>query len=207
MMQAYAATTTTKKNLAYLRKTGWGIMVSPKGPNQDRPAGMRYALDNGAWWAHATGRPFDASAFMRALDKLWFEADFIVLPDIVAGGLRSLDFSLEWYDRLKMDGQLLLAVQDGMEIKDVAPYVGELGLFIGGSTEWKEKTLFQWGELATQKGNAYIHCGRVNSQRRLNLCKQAGIDSFDGSGPAKFLKHAEVMNRELAQHSMRFRGW
>lgn len=199
-MRAYAADTTTKVNLQFLRNNDWRLMLSPKGPSLD-PKGMRYALDNGAWWSFQNDRPFDADAFKRALELLWFDADFIVLPDIVAGGRRSLDFSLDWYQRLGMDGLFLLAVQDGMETDDVSPYLGEVGIFIGGTTEFKERTMFDWAALAA-KHEAYIHCGRVNSQRRLNMCKQAGIDSFDGSGPSKFKRHAEVMTRELNQKSI-----
>jgi hypothetical protein len=176
-------------------------MISAKG--NLKPQGMKFALDNGAWWCYQHGKPFDADAFMRALDQFWFDADFIVLPDIVAGGRRSLDFSLEWHHRLKMDGLLLLPVQDGMLPVHVEPYLSDVGLFIGGTTAFKESTAFEWASLA-RSHDAYIHCGRVNSQRRLNLCKQAGIDSFDGSGPAKFQLHAEVMNRELNQGSLRF---
>jgi hypothetical protein len=197
-MIAYASRTGTRKNLAFLRSSGWRIMISAKGVL--RTEGFPYALDNGAWNAYANGTPFDSDAFLRALDELGECADFIVLPDIVAGGRRSLDFSLSWLDRVRVFGRLmLLPVQDGMSVQMVDTAIAEgMGIFVGGTTEFKEKSLPDWGSFANMFG-IYIHCGRVNSRRRLKLCKQAGVDSFDGSGPSRFLAHARVMDAELRQ--------
>lgn len=181
---AYASRTGTRRNLAALRRAGWRIMVSAKGVLRNE--GMPYSLDNGAWWAFANKQPFDEQAFLRAYDLLADGADFVVLPDIVAGGMRSLDFSLGWRERLPRVCPQLLAVQDGMEPEDIAPLVGrELGIFVGGSTEWKLARLADWGALAKQTG-AYLHVGRVNSVRRIALCAAARADSFDGSSVSRY---------------------
>lgn len=95
---AYASRTGTRRNLAALRQAGWRLMVSAKGVL--RSEGFPYCLDNGAWWSFANGQPFDEAAFLRAYGALARGADFVVLPDIVAGGLRSLEFSLNWRVRL-----------------------------------------------------------------------------------------------------------
>jgi len=60
-----------------------------------------------------------------------------VLPDIVASGLASLEFSLRWKERLRgMPTRMLLAVQNGMQINDVASLLSPaIGIFIGGTTE------------------------------------------------------------------------
>ena len=50
--------------------------------------------------------------------------NFAVLPDIVQGGLASLDFSLSWEKRVRpYSERVLIAVQDGMEPKDVEQYL------------------------------------------------------------------------------------
>lgn len=165
-------------------------MVSPLDPRNE---GFPYALDNGAWSAFVGDRLFDSVAFLRALQLLGAGADFVVVPDIVAGGPASLELSLEWLPLVRGTSRLaLLAVQDGMEPGEVLPYLGpRVGLFIGGSTEWKLETLAGWCQLARRAG-AYCHVGRVNSARRIGLCIAAGAHSFDGSGASRFRK---VLNR------------
>jgi hypothetical protein len=88
-------------------------------------------------------------------------------------------------DRLRGICPLLLAVQDGMSALDVRPYVGELGLFIGGTSGWKEQSAAEWGGLAREVG-CYLHMGRVNSQRRIKIARAAGCDSFDGSSVTRY---------------------
>lgn len=180
----YASRTGTRRNLAAMRQAGWGLMVSAKGVWRTEGF-QRYALDNGAWWAYQQRKPFDEAAFLSAWRLLGASSDFVVLPDIVAGGMASLNFSIQWLSRI--DHRLrLLAVQDGMTPRLVAPFLGpSLGIFVGGSTEWKEHTLTQWGSLAKELG-IYLHVGRVNSRRRISLCTAAGADSFDGSSVTRF---------------------
>lgn len=188
---AYASRTGTRQNLAALRAAGWGLMVSARGVL--RTEGFdTYALDNGAWTSFQRGEAFDESAFQLAVDKLGERADFIVVPDIVAGGLRSLDFSLTWLERLRgVSTPMAFAVQDGMTPAMVEPYIGagrsKAGyLFVGGSTEWKLATMSQWVELGRRK-HAGIHVGRVNTVRRIKACLGAGATSFDGSGPSRYV--------------------
>lgn len=161
---------------------------------------MRYAIDNGAWTAYQQGEPFDESAFLAVVDKLGERAEWTVLPDVVQGGLASLDFSLRWMERLRgMPSQLLIAVQDGMQLGDVAPFLSPVvGIFIGGSTEWKESTAEAWGHLARRR-NCHLHVGRVNSARRIHICAAAGADSFDGSGPSRFSDALPRLDRATRQ--------
>lgn len=181
----YASRTGTKRNLAALRAAGWRLLVSAQGCL--RTESMPYAMDNGAWTAFQQGIPFDGGAFMRAVDKVGENADWIVIPDIVAGGIRSLEFSLSWMDKLRgLPARLLLAVQDGMNPDDVREYLSPaVGIFIGGTTEWKESTADQWGRLARRR-NCYLHVGRVNSQRRISICAAAGANSFDGTSASRY---------------------
>lgn len=178
----YASRTGTRRNLAALREAGWRLLVSATGVW--RSEGFPYAIDNGAWTAHQKGELFDASLFERCVDAMWEGADWIVVPDIVGGGLRSLDLSLSWAARLP--GLRLIPVQDGMEPGHVEPYLHEgLGLFLGGSTEWKLERMRQWGAVARRAG-CYYHVGRVNTRRRIRMCIEAGADSCDGTSATRF---------------------
>lgn len=183
-MIGYASRTGTRRNLTALRRADWRLLISARGVL--RTEGMPFALDNGAWTAFQRGEPFDASAFERAVDMLGEGADWTVIPDIVAGGLASLDFSLAWLDRLSGCRRLLLAVQDGMTPDLVRPLLSQrIGVFVGGTTEWKLATAMEWGQLAHHVG-CHMHVGRVNTVRRIRLCAAAGADSFDGTSATMF---------------------
>lgn len=182
---SYASRTGTRRNLDAMRRAGWHLLVSAAGVL--RTEGMPYAIDNGAWSAFQQGRKFDEDAFMRAIELLGEGADWIVLPDIVAGGLASLDYSLRWLERLRgMPTKLLIAVQDGMEIEDVRSFFNPcVGIFVGGTTEWKIATAGAWGSVARRR-NCYLHVGRVNSVRRIHLCAAAGANSADGTSASRY---------------------
>lgn len=185
-MMAYASRTGTWRNLAALRAAGWGLIVSATGAH--RTEGFsRYGIDNGAWTAHQQGAPWDEAAFRALVGALGAGADFIVAPDIVAGGLTSLRLTERWLPRLDGIGRWrLVAVQDGMAADDVRPLLGHgVGIFVGGSTPWKLATVRAWGRLAAETG-AYLHVGRVNTARRIALCASAGADSFDGTSATKY---------------------
>lgn len=200
MMAAYASRTGTRRNLAALRGAGWRLLVSARGVL--RHEGFPYAIDNGAWTAFQKGEPFDVPAFEKAVEWGADGADWLILPDIVGGGIESLRFSMEWAPRLHGVCPLLLAVQDGMRPADVAPIVGPgVGIAVGGTTEWKEFTTPAWGALARETG-AYLHVLRVNSRRRINLCRDAGADSFDGSSASRFAKTLPLLDGARRQLSL-----
>lgn len=185
-MICYASRTGTKRNLAALRAAGWRLMVSRAGVW--RTEGFPYALDNGAWTDFRTGRDFDDEAFKAIVDKLGREADWVVAPDIVAGGLRSLRFSMVWLAPLLVRTRMVLVpVQDGMGPQDLVNIVlpGRVGIFLGGSTDWKITNMRPWGEFCAARG-IYYHVGRVNTQRRFRLAHIAGADSVDGSSASRY---------------------
>lgn len=180
-MIAYASRTGTRRNLDALRQAGWRLLVSATGPH--RTEGFPYAIDNGAWTAHQQGAPFDELAFCAVVEALGGDADFVVVPDIVAGGLASLEMSRRWLPWvLARTRRALIAVQDGMTLDDVAPLLSErVGVAIGGSTEWKLAALGSRSWSAS-----WLHVLRVNTARRIRLCGYAGAHSFDGSSASRF---------------------
>lgn len=207
-MIAYASRTGTKRNLSALRAAGWRLMVSARGVL--RTEGFPYALDNGAWTAFQRGERFDVGAFERAVEQLGAGADFIVLPDIVCGGLDSLTMSRRWWDQFHYRPALahvpkLIAVQDGFEARDIRPMLSaRTGIFVGGSTGWKLHTMKRWSALARSYG-AICHVGRVNTARRIALCAAAGVDSWDGSGWSRFGE--TIRGGELARQQIDIEGY
>lgn len=200
LLMPYASRTGTRRNLDALRAAGWRLLVSATGSLRNE--GFPYGLDNGAWTAFQAGKPFDEARFSSALRLMGRDADWAVIPDIVAGGNASLEFSLRWMRMvLEECSRGLLAVQDGMESSSVRDLIGpRVGIFVGGSTRWKEQTLAQWATIAHEKG-AWCHVGRVNTARRIALCSSAGAHSFDGTSASKFVKTLPLLDgarRQLA---------
>lgn len=148
--------------------------------------GFRFGLDNGAWSAFQQGREIDLFAFESAVETHGAAADWVVAPDIVAGGLRSLDLTASWLYRLRHLQLTLIAVQDGMLPHDVAPLMGpRIGIFLGGSTDWKLSTMQRWGDWCMSIG-AYYHVARVNTARRIRMAHRGWADSFDGSSASRY---------------------
>ena len=182
-MRCYASNTGTKRNLEQFRRHGWRVLLTPQNPKW--PDGLHCGIDNGAWPAFVNNLPFDGDGFMRVVERNGPAADWVVIPDKVAEGLKSLEFSEGWMPKLRGLKLLLLAVQDGMEPHHVSAFMRRyptqaIGIFLGGSTEWKLKTMYSWGMVADALG-VYYHVARVNSAKRIRLAQEAGADSIDGT--------------------------
>jgi hypothetical protein len=50
-------------------------------------------------------------------------------------------------------------------------------IFVGGSTDWKRRTMSMWCEVFDR-----VHVGRINTERWLWECDEAGAESCDGTG-------------------------
>ena len=201
-MIGYASNTGTKRNLEALRVHGWRILLTPDNPKR-RPE-LCHGIDNGAWGAFQKQIPFDAAAFLSLVERHGDAADFVVIPDIVAGGMASLEFSLTWLDRLQHLEKILLPVQDGMDVLTVAAVLHQypkMGIFLGGTTEWKLSTMLQWGILAAAM-NRHYHVGRVNTMRRIRLCAEAGASSFDGTSATMYACTLPMLESARRQPSL-----
>lgn len=156
-------------------------------PNEYPPRRTPWALDNGAFALWKSGQPFDGDRFADVCERARAHdvpPDFVVCPDVVAGGLASLSLSLEWERRLRPYGfRLALVVQDGMTRDDVAPVLDRFAvLFVGGSLTWKLETMRAWADLAHEHG-LECHVGRIGSRNRIMAAKRAGVDSVDSCTP------------------------
>jgi hypothetical protein len=68
-----------------------------------------------------------------------------------------------------------VAVQDGMQESDLAHVVGRnVGLFLGGSTEWKLGIMATWGKFCQRHGIYPV--ARVNTERRVWIAVAVGSD-------------------------------
>jgi hypothetical protein len=188
-MICYASRTGTRRNLEALRKHRWGLLVSRAGVW--RTEGFdRWVADNGAWADFQANRAFDEDEYERFLTWVASQAaipDWVVLPDVVAGGLASLALSRRYLNRcLSVAPMVLIAVQDGMEADDLAPLVGpNVGIFLGGSTEWKLAKMAEWGAFCADR-EIHYHVARVNSLKRIYTAIAAGADSIDGSSGSRY---------------------
>jgi len=125
--------------------------------------------------------------FMSSISEAYsvgLKLDFIACPDIVAGGVESLEFSMEWAEgRLRTARNLALVVQDGMTTRDVSrflPLPQFSHIFIGGTKEWKWPVAGEWCDFA-HKNRKKAHIGQCGRLEYLRAAKRVGADSVDST--------------------------
>lgn len=103
-----------------------------------------------------------------------------------------------------MNPRVLIVLQDGMEVRHIVALYRRrrfYGLFLGGSTEWKESTMRKWGRLA-RRLRLYYHVGRVNTARRLALASWSGAHSVDGTSASKFAETIPMLTYAARQQDL-----
>ena len=192
-MVALTGDTRSSRIVKELRRYGIGRMFIKKAirPYPNEPWGF----DNGAFGDYLAGKEFDIHRYWEALSKALKMAEkyhppyMAVLPDIVGGGLSSLELSITIFElKLKwIRFPWYLAVQDGMEnyVKDIElilkAYPDIVGIFLGGTDEFK-KTAPLWSSLAHRNGKKF-HYARAGSIRKIREAIRAGADSLDSALP------------------------
>lgn len=177
--------TRSRRNIELLRSKGWGRMfvVNRPTPYEGEPWGF----DNGAFVCWQKQVPWDAREFEQRLDRTVHlpKPHIAITPDIVAGGLDSLDFSLRWIARLRethTSWPWYLAVQDGMTLNDVKPHMNMFsGIFLGGSDKFKSQA-WRWRTLAHQYGKPF-HYGRCGTPDKVRSAYKVKADSLDSAFP------------------------
>jgi len=159
------------------------------------PRRLPWFLDNGAYTDFKSKKPFDLNRWIRDTRHIMYRLesdewpvemapDFTVVPDLVGGGKDSLDFSIEHLFRIEsLHVPHYLAVQNGMTksmVRSVLPQFG--GVFVGGTLDWKLETMAMWSDMAHDAG-LLCHVGRIGTIPRVEMAKQAGVDSIDSCQP------------------------
>lgn len=206
---AYIGQTRAANLIAELNSYGFGEMTVRE---EFPPRRFPWVFDNGAFKDFTAKREFQSAKYQKALDKMILRPDvrpdFVVVPDIVAGGLQSLRFSESWLPRLRwLDVPLYLVVQDGMTPDDVrsalTPYQG---IFVGGSLPWKLKTAPMWTRLAHEYGRK-CHVGRMGTRDRVRAAWRWGVDSIDSCLPLWSRENLRRFLSGFSEHSnMEFAG-
>jgi hypothetical protein len=176
--------TMSLKIIAQLKNLGWGRMFATFNHNPNPYPNEPWGFDNGAYRSWRKGEPFDNALYLRRLENAHRAGvPYLgVVPDIVAGGMRSLDFSLSYLSRLPKKWPWYLAIQDGMTMVSVESVIGQFsGLFLGGTLRFKS-TAPRWIALAHRHGKKF-HYGRCGTIRRLEYVRTLGVDSLDSAFP------------------------
>lgn len=182
-MKLYQGNNTGKKSVSVCQEHGIGIFLCADYRNPDRF--RYYAVDNGAFSAWINGTEWSGIKFLELLNKVGRAQrppDFVIVPDKVAAGLESLEWSLEWRDKLPDIGtRYYLAVQDGMKKQDLKNVISKFdGLFVGGTMDWKLTTAQEWVELAHEHRKP-CHIGRIGTWERIVWAATIGADSIDST--------------------------
>jgi hypothetical protein len=181
-LQVFVGDTRSRELVARCRTFGWGRMFAESKPTPYE--GERWGFDNGAFGAWLQARPFPAARFQTRLDMaLQLDAPALaVLPDIVAGGLTSLEFSLGWLEKVPASWPWYLAIQDGMQPADLDGMLDPLaGLFLGGTTRFKSQAAI-WADYAHAAGKKF-HYARAGTPTRIEHAYLVRADSLDSCLP------------------------
>jgi len=188
-MKILVGDTRSRKIIAFLCEHGWGRMLA-----EERPVNLYpyepWGFDNGAFESWKARKPFPEASFLRRLSvALKFNSDPIlaVCPDIVAGGLKSLEFSVRWREKLP-SWPWYLAVQDPEpgtenEYREAVVEVAHLfpGIFLGGTDKFKLQA-YRWSRLAHHCDKKF-HYGRAGTLRKLAHAHAVEADSVDSNLP------------------------
>lgn len=164
--------------------TGIGLIDTP---GQQKPMHTDAAHAGGAVWVADNGafsNNFDENTWWLFLIRNAHRAAtcaFAVAPDVVGDAVATLERSLPWLPKIRGLGYpVAFVAQDGIEDIDV-PWDEFDCLFIGGSTEFKLGSVARRYAAEAKRRGKWLHCGRVNSQRRFEYCRAIGCDSVDGT--------------------------
>ena len=184
-LQAYVGQTRSQALIRRLERHGIGECVQP---GEFPPRRTPWFLDNGAFRAYSREKPWDASRFASVLDEAQGyhpPPDFVVAPDIVAGGLDSMELSIRWAPACNALAPVYLAVQDGMDSAALERALEQAefsGVFLGGSMPWKGATGADWVQRAHQRG-LKCHVGRAGTAPMVTWARYIQADSLDSSLP------------------------
>lgn len=143
--------------------------------------GLPYGIDNGAF------AKFDPKAFRSLLARQAGQEHrclFVAVPDVVGSARRTLEVFNIWHEEMDR-WPLALVAQDGIEDLPI-PWDLLSAVFIGGSTDFKSSAAAVSVAKAAKALSLHVHVGRVNTRDRLELWRENGADSIDGTGLSRY---------------------
>ncbi len=184
MMIFVSGATKTIRRLAPLWKDYLGILKTPNGGNSIdaiQASGLRWSIDNGAFSG------FDPESFRRLLRAAAGRPllQWIVCPDVVGRPAETLQEFERWQPEVAATGPVAFVSQDGQDTLEV-PWDRFACFFIGGSTEWKLSHANADLTAEAKRRGKWVHMGRVNSRKRMELANEIGCDSIDGTSVSMF---------------------
>lgn len=187
-MEIYISIGGGKKINTFVKDHNLGWCLAPD--NVSNPGEQKYFHDNGKFHAVYHNKPWDVNPFKRLISK-YPDYDFVVYPDVPQIdrirdakigrklAIKSLEESIKYFDEIPRPAYL--AVQDYMMQSDIIPLIDYCdGIFVGGSPEWKIKTMLDWSNFS-KAFRKKCHVGRINPYVLLRYAHFCGVDSIDGS--------------------------
>lgn len=149
-----------------------GFLFSPGGEYGPYPW-LPFALDNGAFkgFSESRWKSLTRWACLSGYRPLW-----LAVPDRVGDAKKTSSLWQEYAPWSRGFGwPLAFVVQDGHTLQDIPTDAAVV--FVGGSTDWKRRTIPYWCD-----GFKRVHVGRINTYRWARYCYDAGAESIDGTG-------------------------
>jgi hypothetical protein len=164
-------------------------------------AGEPWGFDSMAWYYSLHNLPFNPIQFQSRISKMEPRGTpyIAVTPDIVYGGLKSLELSNSWITKLDNGWPWYLAVQDGMDYKSVEKSVTKYpyaGIFLGGGDDFKNHFIRDYISLAHRYGLKF-HWGRCGTALKIRKAHHLGVDSCDSAFPHWIARRLEVVDRAV----------
>jgi hypothetical protein len=174
-----------------------GQLLTPLTRYRLRDPAKPWAIDNGAFAS------LDIPAFQALLKREEHHRDqclFVTVPDIVASAQRTREL-FEHFKPMLAGWPLALACQDGQEHLPI-PWGEIAAVFIGGSTMWKSSAHVTHIVKAAKLLGKWVHAGRVNDPQRWKHFEEAGADSADGTGIARYSHMRKAIAERHHQESL-----
>lgn len=175
----YFATPNSEAVRALMTAGQLACIVAPGG-GKTAPPGAVWCADNGCF---GKGYPGDVEWFRWLTNRREDPhlCAFAVAPDVVADAAATLERSAPWLPLIRGLGlPAAFVAQDGQELLPV-PWDTFDVLFVGGTTAWKLGPAARALIVEAHRHGKRVHCGRVNSRRRVQYAAAIGCDSVDGT--------------------------
>lgn len=154
-----------------------GALLTPFS-QRNAPDGWTWAADNGCF-----GTQWNENTWLRWLKERPQPTDalFATVPDVVADYHATMNRWRQWHQVVSDIGYTVAFVlQDGADMAQL-PWDDMGALFIGGTTDYKLSIDARRIVDHAKHLGKWVHMGRVNSRKRIQIAYEWGCDSVDGT--------------------------